>query len=45
MFIKAYNKMKKAEPEAVATEKVCSQCAMKIPVEAKVCGYCANTNV
>ena len=45
MFIKAYNKMKKSEPEAVPKEKICPECAMKIPIEAKVCGYCANTDV
>ena len=45
MFIKAYNNMKKAEPEAAPTEKTCSECAMKIPVEAKVCGYCNNSAV
>ena len=45
MFIKAYNKMKKEEPEAAPTTKVCSQCAMEIPVAAKVCGHCGNTDV
>ena len=39
MFIKAYNKMKEPE-EAIATEKACPTCAMKIPVEAKKCGHC-----
>ena len=44
MFIKAYNKIK--EPvEEVATEKACPTCAMKIPVEAKKCGHCGETNV
>ncbi len=45
MFIRAYNKMKEPEPEAAPTEKTCSQCAMKIPVDAKVCAYCGNTEV
>ncbi len=40
MFIKAYNKMKKEEPEAQPTEKTCPECAMSIPVDAKKCGYC-----
>jgi len=40
MFIKGYNKIKEPEPEAEPTEKVCSTCAMKIPVEAKKCPYC-----
>jgi len=46
MFVKAYNKMKAAEEEEEApTTKVCSQCAMEIPVDAKVCAYCGNTDV
>ena len=45
MFIKAYNNMKAEEPEEAPTTKVCDQCAMEIPVEAKVCGHCGNTNV
>ena len=39
MGIKAYNKMKAAEPEEV-TEKTCSACAETIPVAAKKCGHC-----
>jgi len=45
MGIKAYNKLKADEPEATPTEKTCSECAMSIPVEAKKCGHCGNTNV
>ena len=45
MFIKAYNKMKEPEEEAIVTEKTCPTCAMKIPVEAKKCGHCGETNV
>ncbi len=45
MFIKAYNKMKEPEAEAAPTTKVCSECAMEIPIDAKKCGYCGNTNV
>ena len=45
MFIKAYNKMKEPEEEAAPTTKKCGECAMEIPVEAKKCGYCGNTNV
>jgi len=45
MFIKAYNKMKEPEEEEAPTTKVCSECAMEIPIEAKKCGYCGNTNV
>jgi len=45
MFIKAYNKMKEPEVETAPTEKICGECAMSIPVDAKKCGYCGNTNV
>ncbi len=45
MFIKAYNKMKKEEPEAAPTKKTCPQCAMEIPIDAKVCPYCGSSEV
>lgn len=48
MFIKSYNKLKKEEEEVPApapTTKVCSDCAMEIPVAAKKCGHCGNTAV
>ena len=44
MFIKSYNKLKKEEV-VVAKTKVCSECAMEIPVAAKKCGHCGNTAV
>ncbi len=45
MFIRAYNKMKEPEVEAAPTTKVCSECAIEIPLDAKKCGYCGNANV
>ena len=47
MFIKSYNKMQKKEEEAPAepTTKVCEECAMEIPIAAKKCAHCGNTNV
>jgi len=45
MGIKAYNKLKAAEPDVADTEKVCGDCAMTIPVAAKKCGHCGSTNV
>jgi large conductance mechanosensitive channel len=44
MFIKAYNNMKneEPEPEAEPTTKVCEQCAMEIPIAAKVCPHCGS---
>ena len=45
MFIKAYNKMKEPEEEAAPTTKTCGECAMEIPLAAKKCGHCGNTDV
>ncbi len=45
MLIKAYNRLKEPEETVAATEKTCSECAMSIPVNAKVCGYCGNKTV
>jgi large conductance mechanosensitive channel len=44
MFIKSYNKLRNVEAPAPKT-KICSDCAMEIPVAAKKCGHCANTAV
>ena len=44
IFIKSYNKLKKEEV-VVAKTKICSDCAMEIPVAAKKCGHCGNTAV
>jgi len=43
MGIKGYNKLKKAEPEASPTSKVCASCAESIPVAAKKCGHCGDS--
>lgn len=48
MFVKTYNKMKRKEEETPAPEpttKICSDCAMEIPIAAKKCGHCGNTAV
>ncbi len=47
MMIKVYTKMKneKAPAPAEPTTKVCGECAMEIPLAAKKCGHCGNTNV
>ena len=47
MFIKAYNKMQKKEEEVEEepTTKVCSECAMEIPIAAKKCPHCGNTHL
>ena len=45
IFIKAYNKMKADKPKAKPTTKTCNECAMEIPIAAKVCAYCGNREV
>lgn len=43
MMVKAYNRLKAEEPApepAAPTTKVCSECAMEIPIAAKTCPYC-----
>lgn len=45
MFIKSYNKLKEPELEKEPTTKVCSECAETIPLAAKKCGHCGNTDV
>ena len=45
MFIKGYNRLKEPEAEAAPMTKVCGECAMEIPIKAKKCGYCGNTDV
>ena len=45
MFIKAYNKMKEQEVVTERITKICSECAEIIPLAAKKCGHCGNTNV
>ncbi len=45
MFIKSYNKLKEPEPEKEPTQKKCPTCAMDIPIEAKKCPYCGESNV
>jgi large conductance mechanosensitive channel len=45
MFIKAYNKLKDPEVVNAPTTKICSECAETIPLAAKKCGHCGNTDV
>ena len=44
MFIKSYNKLKD-EKSVEPTTKLCSDCAMDIPIAAKKCGNCGNCSV
>lgn len=48
MLVKSYNRLRATEEEATPpppSEKICSDCAMSIPVAAKICPYCANKEV
>jgi len=45
MFIKGYNRLKEPEEVKAPTTKVCGECAETIPVAAKKCGHCGNTDV
>ena len=43
MMVKGYNKLKAQDPAvepAAPTTKVCGECAMEIPLAAKVCPHC-----
>ncbi|MEW5832567.1 MAG: large conductance mechanosensitive channel protein MscL [Campylobacterota bacterium] len=43
MMVKAYNRLKAAEPaaeQAAPTSKTCRECGMEIPAAAKSCPYC-----
>lgn len=46
VVVKSYNKLREADtPPSVPTEKVCNECAMKIPIAAKKCPYCGSTDL
>ena len=48
MLVKSYNKLRASEqvaPPAPSSEKTCSECAMTVPIAAKVCPYCGNREV
>ncbi len=45
MLVKGYTKLKTPDTVVVPTTKVCGECAMAIPLAAKKCPYCGNTNI
>lgn len=45
IFIKAYNRLKEPEPVEAPKTKICGECAETIPLAAKKCGHCGNTEV
>lgn len=42
MVVRAYNRMRKPEPEAASTEKPCPYCLMTVPLAATRCGHCTS---
>ncbi len=45
LFIKGYNRLKIEEEPAAPTTKVCPECAMEVPIDAKKCAYCSHAFV
>ena len=42
MVVKGMNKLRKPEPEAAPTTKVCPFCKNEVPIEATRCGFCTS---
>ena len=42
MVVKGINKMRKPEPAAAPTTKVCPFCKNEVPIEATRCGFCTS---
>lgn len=42
MVIKGMNKLRKPEPEAAPTTKICPFCKNEVPIEATRCGFCTS---
>lgn len=42
MVIKGMNKMRRPEPEAAPTTKICPFCKNEVPIEATRCGFCTS---
>jgi len=45
MFIKGYNRLKEPEPIPEPDTQKCPTCAMEIPMGAKKCAYCGETEL
>ncbi|MDD2651877.1 MAG: large conductance mechanosensitive channel protein MscL [Sulfurimonas sp.] len=47
MLVKSYNTLRAKEevPPPPPADKICSECAMSIPIAAKKCPYCGNTQL
>ena len=42
LMVKGVNKLRKPEPEAAQTTKVCPFCKNEVPLEATRCGFCTS---
>ena len=42
LMVKGVNKLRKPEPEAAPTTKVCPFCKNEVPLEATRCGFCTS---
>ncbi len=42
MVIKGMNKLRRPEPEAAPTTKICPFCKNEVPIEATRCGFCTS---
>ena len=42
LMVKCVNKLRKPEPEAAPTTKVCPFCKNEVPLEATRCGFCTS---
>ena len=42
LVVKGVNKLRKPEPEAAPTTKVCPFCKNEVPIEATRCGFCTS---
>ena len=42
LVIKVMNKLRKPEPEAAPTTKICPFCKNEVPIEATRCGFCTS---
>ena len=42
LMVKGVNKLRKPEPEAAPTTKVCPFCKNEVPIEATRCGFCTS---
>ena len=45
LVVKVFNSLKKSGPAPTPSEKICPECALAIPLQAKRCGHCTTALV